>query len=123
MDGAGLGLGIVAAVMQTYKTVIATYDLYLGIVEFPLTYQELRMGLLIERYRLELWGNHVLSEHEQERVRPSQKDLGLWKLFEWIFLRIHEAFQEINRVMEGYGQHTAPPVRDGISGNVKISSK
>ena len=54
MDPAGLGLGVVAAVVQMYSAVTAAYDLYLGAKDFPSAYHELRMGLLIEHYKLDL---------------------------------------------------------------------
>ena len=47
MNPAGLGLGVVAAVVQTYAAVTAAYDLYLGVKDSPSIYQELRMGLLM----------------------------------------------------------------------------
>lgn len=122
MDPAGLGLGIVAAVVQTYTAVTAAYDLYLEVKDFPSTYQELRMGLLIERYKLELWASHVLSENEQNRVKlsMSSRDWGLWKLFESIFHKILETFQEHNEIMEDYGQQTGLPKKDGLSGKDEI---
>lgn len=117
MDPAGLGLGVVAAVIQTYGAVTAAYDLYLGVKDFPSTYQELRMGLLIERTKLDLWASHVLSDHEQDRVKMSSRDWGLWKLFESIFNKILETFQEHNDIMDTYGQQTGLPKQDGLSGN------
>ena len=117
MDPAGLGLGVVAAVVQIYTAVTAAYDLYLEVKDFPSTYQELRMGLLIERYKLDLWASHVLSEHEQDRVKMSSRDWGLWKLFESIFNKILECFEEYNETMENYGQHTGLPKKEGFSGN------
>ena len=117
MDPTGLSLGVISAVIQTYTAVTAAYDLYLEVKDFPSTFQELRMGLLIERYKLELWANHVLSDAEQDRVKRSSQDWGLWKLFESIFNKILEAFQEHNEIMENYGQHTGLPKKDGLSGN------
>ncbi len=118
MDPASLGLGVVAAVIQTYTAVTAAYDLYLEVQDFPSTYQELRMGLVIERYRLQLWASHVLSEHEQNRVRASMSsgEWGLWKLFESIFNKILETFQEYNEIMENYGQQTGLAKKDELLG-------
>lgn len=118
--GVGTGLGVVSAVIQTYTAITAAYDVYLDVKEFPSAYQELRMGLLIERYKLELWANHVLSEEEQERVKISRTYWPLWKLFESIFTQILEAFQEGNQTMEDYGQHTGLPKNDGLSGKTQI---
>lgn len=114
--GIGLGLGIVSAVIQTYSAVTTAYDVYLDVKEFPSEYQELRMGLLIERYKLELWANHVLSEGERERVKVSRRYWPLWKIFESIFTQILEAFQEGNQTMDEYGRHTGLPKNDGLSG-------
>ena len=76
------------------------------------------MGLLIERYRLQLWASHVLSEHEQNRVRAlmSSDEWGLWKLFESIFNKILETFQEHSEIMENYGQQTGLAKKDELSG-------
>ena len=76
------------------------------------------MGLLIERYRLQLWASHVLSEHEQNRVRTlmSSDEWGLWKLFESIFNKILEIFQEHSDIMENYGQQTGLVKKDELSG-------
>ena len=115
-EGVGLGLGVVSAVIQTYSAITTAYDVYLDVKDFPSAYQELRMGLLIERYKLELWANHVLSNEEQERVRYSRSYWPLWKLFESIFIQILEAFEEGNQTMEDYGQHTGLPKNDGVSG-------
>ncbi|KAL6716894.1 hypothetical protein ACLMJK_004806 [Lecanora helva] len=114
-EGIGLGLGVVAAVIQTYGAITTAYDVYLDVKEFPSQYQVLRMGLLIERYRLELWANHVLSKEEQDRVKLSRDYWPLWKLFESIFTQILEAFQQGNQTMEDYGQHTGLPKNNGFS--------
>jgi hypothetical protein len=119
MEPVGLGLGVVSAVLQTYTAVTTAYDFYLEVKDFPSAYGELRMGLLIERYKLELWASHVLSEHEQGRVEISSSDWGLWRLFESIFNKILEAFQEHNDIMENYGQNTGLLKKDGMSGNAQ----
>ena len=108
---------MVAAVIQTYGAVTAAYDLYLEVKDFPSTYQELRMGLLIERTKLDLWASQVLSDHEKDRVKMSSRDWGLWKLFESIFNKILETFQEHSDIMDNYGQQTGLPNKDGLSGN------
>ena len=77
-----------------------------GVKDFPPAYQELRMGLLIERYKLDLWASHVLSKNEQDRVKMSSRDWGLWKLFESIFNKILETFQEHNDIMDNCGEQT-----------------
>ncbi len=51
--------GVVGSVIQTYNSVMAAYDLYLEVKDIPSDYADLRMGLLLEHQRLELWGSHV----------------------------------------------------------------
>jgi hypothetical protein len=122
MDGVSAGLGIVAAVIQIYGAVTTAYDTCLDVRDFPSTYHELRMGLVIEKKKLELWSSSVLSEHEQERVRMSPKDWGLWKLFESIFLKMLEAFQESEQTMENSGRYTGLPMQqDSTSGMYEMS--
>ena len=117
MDGVSAGLGIVGAVIQIYGAVTTAYDLCLDVRDFPSTYHELRMGLVIERKKLELWAETVLSDGEQQRVKMSPKDWGLWKLFESIFLKMLEAFEESNQTMESSGQYTGLPLQqDNTSG-------
>lgn len=58
MDPAGLELGVIAAVVQTYTAVTAAYNLYLELKHLPSTYQELRMDVLIERCKLEPGESH-----------------------------------------------------------------
>lgn len=117
MDGASLGLGVVAAVLQTYTAVTGAYDFYLQVKEFPATYQEIRIGLLIERYRLEQWGSHVLSETKQKRAENSSHDESLWKLFGTVLNLMLAAFLESSQTMENYGQFAGLPQKDNLSGN------
>lgn len=116
MDPISFSVGIVSGVIQVYGAVTAAYDTYIQVVEFPASYQELRMGLMIERYRLDLWGRHVLAEYEIERGNLPTHDIGLWKLFEAIFTKILEAFQENHQMMENYGTHTGILKQEGLSG-------
>lgn len=113
MDAAGLGLGVVSVVIQTYAAVMSVYDLYLAVTVFPSTYQHLRMGLLIERRRLELWGNHVLPLYEEN---PGTLPKGEMGLFEVIFHRMRKAFADSQRTMEILGQRTGLPIQNGSEG-------
>ena len=122
MDPVSASVGLVAGVVQIYSAVTAAYDLYIGVVEFPSSYQDLRMGLMIERYRLELWGRHVLAEYEHQRDKLPFKEYGLWKLFEAIFTKVLEAFQENNQMMENLGAHTGQVKQEGLSGNTSLNS-
>ena len=47
----------------------------------------------------------------------SARDWGLWKLFESIFNKILETFQEHNDVMDSYGQQTGLPKKGGLLGD------
>ena len=116
MDPISIGIGLVSGVIQIYGAVTAAYDMYLEVVDFPTAYQELRMGLMIERYRLVLWGRHVLAEYEHDQHRLPAQEFGLWKLFEAIFTKILVAFRENNQAMENYGAHTGLPRQEGLSG-------
>lgn len=122
MDGASLGLGLVAAVLQTYAAVTGAYDFYLQVKEFPAAYHEIRIGLLIERYRLEQWGNHVLSEPKQKQAQNSSHDESLWKLFCFVLNLMFAAFQESSQTMDNYGQFAGVPQKDSLSGKWSSSA-
>ena len=113
MDGISAGLGIVTGVLQLYRTLTTAYDLCLDIKHFPKSYHEFRMGLVIERKKLELWALSALSESEQQRVKESRSpsDWGLWKIFEAIFIQMLEAFEESYRKMESVGHQTGLPTQ------------
>ena len=116
-DGVSLGTGLVSAVIESYFTVWKAYNTYLDVKEFPSAYQELRIGLLIEQYKLELWANHVLSEEKQEEVKLSREYWPLWKIFEFIFNLMLESFQVSDQTMEACGEHTGLPKHENLTGN------
>ena len=111
-------IGVVGSVIQTYNAVMSAYNLYLDVKDVPSEYQDLRMGLLLEHQRLELWGNHVLAEYfdEQSRSKLSQKHISTWQTMEWIFGRIMEAFIENNQILDDYGQQLGLPAQGNSSG-------
>lgn len=113
--------GVVGSVIQAYNAVMTAYDLYLEVKDVPAEYEDLRMGLLLEHQRLELWGSHVLAEYSQEqnRSRLSQKHITTWRTMEWIFSRIREAFIENNQILDDYGQQMGLPTQGDSSGNPK----
>ena len=113
--------GVVGTVIQTYNAVMSAYDLYLEVKDVPSEYQDLRMGLLLEHQRLDLWGNHVLSEYydEQNRSKLSQKHINTWRTMEWIFGRIKQAFVENSQILDDYGQQLNLPSQGDSSGNQK----
>lgn len=110
--------GVVGSVIQAYNAVMSAYDLYLEVKDVPSEYQDLRMGLLLEHQRLELWGAHVLAKYHDERIRSelSQKHITTWKTMEWIFSRIREAFIENNQILDDYGQQLGLPAQGDFSG-------
>ncbi len=117
MDGVSTGLGIVAAVIQIYGAVTTAYNVCLDVREFPKSYHEFRMGLVIEKKKLELWAIAALSENEQQRIKQSSKDWALWKIFEAVFAKMLEAFEESHQTMEKLGNHTGLPTQqDGLEG-------
>ena len=113
--------GVVGSVIHIYKAVMSAYNLYLDVKDVPSEYQDLRMGLLLEHQRLELWGSHVLAEYydEQNRSQLSQKHINTWRTMEWIFGRIREAFIENNQILDDYGQQLSLPAQGDSSGNEK----
>lgn len=117
--------GVVGSVIQIYGAVMSAYNLYLEVKEVPSEYQDLRMGLLLEHQRLELWGSHVLAEYydEQNRSMLSQKHINTWRTMEWIFGRIREAFIENNQILDDYGQQLGLPAQGDSSGNEKAFPK
>ena len=117
-------VGVVGSVIQTYNAVMSAYDLYLEVKDVPSEYEDLRMGLLLEHQRLELWGRHVLAEYydEENRSKLSQKHITTWKTMEWIFNRIKEAFLENNQILDDYGQLTGLPAQGDSSGDKKAIS-
>ncbi|KAL8835135.1 MAG: hypothetical protein Q9170_003440 [Blastenia crenularia] len=103
MDGLSLSLGVVSAVLQTYTAVTSAYDVYLSVRDFPSTYRELRTAFMVERYRLEQWGDQMLSGVQQQRVEKSHHNMAVWKLFQAVFDAMWAAFQESNKTLEDYG--------------------
>lgn len=104
MDGVSLAVGIIPIVFQLYKAVSAAYDTYVDYKEFPAQYRELQCGLLIERERLRLWGENMLSTNRHGENEISQQDIGLWKLFELIFTNMANDLEIGGQMMEEYRQ-------------------
>lgn len=116
-DGLSLGLGIVSAVIQTYGAVTSAYDVYLSVKEFPSTYRELRTAFMVERYRLEQWGDRMLSDVQQKRIEK-EHNVALWKLFQAVFDAMWAAFQESNKTLEDYGHIVGVPKGENMSGQL-----
>lgn len=104
MDGVSLVVGIVPIVFQLYKAVSAAYDTYVDYKEFPAQYRELQSCFLIERERLRLWGENMLSVNRHGENELSQQDVRLWKLFEFIFTNMASDLEIGGQMMEKYRQ-------------------
>lgn len=104
MDGVSLVVGIVPIVFQLYKAVSAAYDTYVDYKEFPAQYRELQSCFLIERERLRLWGENMLSANRHGENELSQQDIRLWKLFEFIFTNMASDLEIGGQMMEKYRQ-------------------
>lgn len=120
-DPASIGIGVVGvvgSVVQIYNAVMSTYNLYLEVGDVPSEYKDLRMGLLLEHERLKLWGDHVLAEYKDERSLYSipENHIATWKMMEWIFGRIKEAFIENNQILEKMGQQIGLPSQGDAPG-------
>ncbi|KAI9796493.1 MAG: hypothetical protein M1833_006161 [Piccolia ochrophora] len=115
MDPASLGIGIAATVLQLYTALTNAYDLYLEVRTFPSAYREIRLALLIERQRLELWGSKMLQDRQQKEAERSSQDVALWKLFEGVFRAMMSAFEGSNRTMEEYAQYAGLPKEAKLS--------
>ena len=111
-------VGVVGSVVQIYNVVMSAYDLYLDVKDVPSEYENLRMGLLVEHQRLELWGNHVLAEYHDPRNRYKipEKHENTWETMGWIFGRIEQVFLENNQILENFGHQTGLPSQGDIAG-------
>ena len=116
-DGVSLGAGLVSAVIDSYAAVWKAYNTYLDVKDFPSAYQDIRIGLLIEQYKLELWANHVLSEEKQKEVKIFRGYWPLWKIFESIFNLMLESFQMSDQTMEACAEDTGLPKHGDLTGN------
>ncbi|KAL9102018.1 MAG: hypothetical protein Q9163_002794 [Psora crenata] len=119
---AGIALGAVSVVIQSYGTVMQAYDMYLGVKDFSTEYKDIRMGLFIEKARLELWGRQVLFSHPPDQTKISTRDLTFWNLFEMIFNNMVNALQESHDRMEKIGQKTNLPTQKGSADHELIAN-
>lgn len=118
MEPLSLGVGLISAVVQTYTAVTSAYDVYLSVREFPSTYRELRTAFMVERYRLEQWGDQMLSGVQQKTLEQSQHNVAVWKLFQAVFDAMWAAFQESNKTLEDYGHIVGVPRNGELSGQL-----
>ena len=107
---------------QTCSAVTAAYDTYIQLMDFLPDYQELRMGLEIERYRIDLWRRFVLAEDKTGQGNSPTYEIGLWALFECILTKMLETFSEIQHTLEEYGVHANIRSQEGLSGALQFAS-
>ncbi|KAL8962607.1 MAG: hypothetical protein Q9193_001008 [Seirophora villosa] len=115
MDPVSLGVGLVSAVLQTYTAVTSAYDVYLSVRDFPSAYRELRTAFMVERFRLEQWGDQMLSGVQQGSVEQSHHNMAVWKLFQAVFDAMWHAFQESNKTLEDYAHVAGVPQSGDMS--------
>ena len=102
---------------QIYSAVIAAYDTYIQLM-LPLpAYQELRMGLVIERYRIDLWRRFFLAQDKNEQGNLSTYGIGFWALVKCILTTMLETFSETQHTMEECGAHTHITSQEGLAGD------
>ena len=107
---------------QIHSAVTAAYDTYIQVMD-PLWYdQELRTGLMIEHYRIDLWRRLVLAEDKTEQGDLLTYDSRLWPLFECILTKMLENFSENQHTMDKYGAHNSITSQDGLSGILQFAS-
>ncbi|KAH0552995.1 hypothetical protein GP486_006809 [Trichoglossum hirsutum] len=108
-----MSVNIVLAVQQLCGAAVAAYNLYLDVRDFPSSYLQLRLGLVIERQRLQLWAREIISQEQ-----PPQ-DEALWRLFKLILARILGTLEGSTRTMEEYELDAGFPEMAGLSGDLE----
>ena len=111
-----------SSLQQTCSAVIAAYDTYIQLIDNVPDYQELRMGLAIERYRIDLWRRFVLAKDKTGQGNLHTYEIGLWGLFECILTKMLEIFSEIQHTMEKYRAHASITSQEGLSGALQFAS-
>ena len=82
---------------QIYLGVTSAYRSYIQLMDFLPDSQELRMGLVIECYRTDLWGRRVMQGY-----LPTH-DIKLSALCEAVLSKMLYSFSEIQHTVEKYG--------------------
>jgi hypothetical protein len=102
---------IIVAVQQLYGASVAAYNLYLDVRDFPSSYLQLRLGLVIERQRLQLWAREMITKEQ------SPQDDALWRLIKTILVRILNTLEGSTRTIEEYEQDAGFPEMAGLLGD------
>ena len=113
MEVTGLVLGVVPAVVELYHAAEAAYDFYHEAKDFRSSYHELYLCLEIERFRIKLWGDHVLSESHLQEAKTSPGESKLFELFESILKRVCDTFSESSQRMSAYSDNNRTERSDG----------
>ncbi|KAN0076091.1 hypothetical protein V8E54_007361 [Elaphomyces granulatus] len=109
MEYVGLSLSIFSTVVQLYQSSMKAYDLYLAVKDFPPRYIKLRLGLEIERHRLELWASQTI-DRERHQLQSPQNNV-LWGLFKAILSNMVTVFEDSGQSTEDYEQYVGLPRR------------
>ncbi|KAL8929713.1 MAG: hypothetical protein Q9172_000270 [Xanthocarpia lactea] len=70
---------------------------------------------MVERYRLETWGEKMLSDVQRQRVEQGHDNVALWKLFQAVFDAMWAAFQESSKTLEDFGHIAGVPKSGDMS--------
>ena len=111
-----------SSLRQTCSAVIATYDTYIQFMDLFPNWQELHTGLVIERYRIDLWRRFVLAKVKPGQSNSYTYEIGLWALFECILTKMLETFSEMQHVMEEYLAHVNTEREEGLSDALSLQS-
>jgi hypothetical protein len=109
-------ISISLSVLQLYEYSMKAYDLYLAVKDFPPTYLKLRLGLEIERQRLDLWARQIIHNQTDEQTNQSPREAVLWNLFRDILTNMIAAFEGSTRAMEEYKQYAGFPKKTTSAG-------
>lgn len=109
MDPASLTLAVFGAVVELYKFSMKTYDLYLSIQDFTPAFRQLRLALVIERKRLELWAQHMGLDKESGINDRLREDPALLDIIEDILRSMAVTFKDSAKLLEEYME---PPLTE-----------
>jgi hypothetical protein len=117
VSAVGFGLSAFSAVVQLYQCSVTAYNLYLDVKDFPPTYIKLRLGLEIERQRLELWARQTIHNQDNLEIDQSSQHSVLWNLFKDILTNMMNAFEGGTRSMEEYEHYAGFLIKPTSAGS------
>ena len=107
---------------QIYYTVAAAYDTHIQVMDLLSEYQGLRTGLMIERYRIDLWKGRILAEDKNEQGNLPTYVIQSWNPLEFIFTKMLETFSENLYKMGEFGTQNSIRMQEGPSGVSEFAS-